>query len=138
MITEGDYSLLTEQLRTVLVEFVGRGDADDIMDEFDTSLQESGLIQTFTTYEDLSHFQVGDIIYSYETCDCFATIFKLGEPSASSDIISSGKTLVLRNGKWDVVGFTVQSDNDKYRYATEEEIKLFNKLTAKNKDYYER
>lgn len=130
MITEVDYSLLTEQLRTVLGEHVHGGNADDIMAEFDASLQESGLIQTFTTYEDLSHFQVGDIIYSFETCDCFATIFKLGEPSASSDIISSGKALALRNGKWDVIGFAVQSDGDKYRYATEEEIKLFNKLTA--------
>lgn len=130
MITEVDYSLLTEQLRFVLEEFVGRGDADDIMAEFDTSLQESGLIQTFTTYEDLSHFQVGDIIYSYETSDYFATIFQLGESSVSPDIISSGKALVLRNGKWDVVNYAVQSDNHKYRYATEEEIKLFNELTA--------
>lgn len=129
MITATDYDLLTEQLRLVLEEHVHGGEADEIMAEFDTSLQESGLIQTFTTYEDLSHFQVGDIIYSYETDDCFATIFQLGESSTSSDIISSGKALALRDGKWDVVSYAVQSDNDKYRYATEEEIKLFNKLT---------
>lgn len=132
MITATDYDLLTEQLRLVLEDHVHGGEADEIMAEFDTSLQEVGLIDPntdrFVWYDDIAHFLPGDIVYAHETNDCFATIFQLG--FGYENIFRILASIVKRNGEW-IKGSSLDfNDIGRYRYATEEEIKLFNKLTA--------
>lgn len=85
----------------------------------------------------LEDFEEGDILYSEESYEYFAAIFRLGDKKSVmiGGAINQGDYIIRRGDMWDVIAANEELKDEEgemaYRLATPEEIEFFNDLTGK-------